>query len=124
MIARRLRHALARVLAPDIFSAFRAFPHFENGEDVNPERIKSLASEWQEMVMGWAPSASVIDFTDQEGRMRRIVDAPGDWEAGISGGWTIDEDENWGAFDLNDVGDPLYPVRNVPAQDKATGGDA
>jgi hypothetical protein len=90
-----LRLTIARLLVPEVFAAFRAFPHFQNGEDVTPKRINALASEWQEMIMGWAPSESQIDFIDQDGILRRIVDEPGDWEAGISGGWCIDSDEDW-----------------------------
>lgn len=117
-------HRIARFFAPDIFNALaRAFPDFDDDPAmITPERIKRVGEAHLAMIMDNGPTE--IDFTDQEGVMRRIVHDSGDWEAGIPSGWTIEDGDDWGAFPLNERGEPKYPVRE-PVQahpDKAHDG--
>lgn len=68
-----------------------AFPHFQNDEPVTPETIKKIGQEYFEMVMGWEPSKTEIEFFDQNGTTRTLVYEDGE----DSGGWTIPDAADW-----------------------------
>ncbi len=79
-----------------ILQALRnGFPHFSHGEEVTPEAIASIAREWTEMVMGWAPVPTTIEFVDQDGTTRTLKYDAGEPDVSISSGWHIPEDADW-----------------------------
>lgn len=84
-----------RLAAPDcpsdiIAALVAAFPHFQHpSPGVTVEGVQKLGKEWLDMVMGWAPVVSVIDFIDHNGDTRQIIDEPGEFDEGIRGGWTL-----------------------------------
>jgi hypothetical protein len=78
---------------PDLVAAVRgAFPHFQEGAPITPEAIKSIGKEYLEMVMGWEPQKTEIEFADDDGNIRKIVYKPGEYEAGSFPGWVLSDD--------------------------------
>ncbi len=88
-----------------------AFAHFQNDEPVTPEAIKAIGREFQDMVMGWEPQKTEMEFADHEGKIRKIVYEPGDYETGIHSGWVLDDDGSL---------DPAYaawqPIETAPRE--------
>jgi hypothetical protein len=72
-----------------------AFPHFQDGSPITAERIKSIGAEYLDMVMGWEPSKTELEFQDQDGDTHKIIYDGGVEESGIFCGWIIPEDANW-----------------------------
>lgn len=77
----------------DIEAALRdAFPHFQDGAPITADAIRGIGREYLEMVMGWEPSKTEMEFTDNDGNVRKIVYDSGDDTVGISSGWVLADD--------------------------------
>lgn len=69
-----------------------AFPHFQDDAPITPEAIKGIGKEYLEMVMGWEPQKTEIEFADDDGNIRKIVYEPGEYESGSFPGWVLADD--------------------------------
>lgn len=80
-------------MSSEIEAALReAFPHFQDDRPITADAIKKIGCEYLEMVMGWEPQKSEIEFIDHDGNTHKIVFDPGEFEIGVGSGWYLDED--------------------------------
>lgn len=80
-------------MSNEIEAALRkAFPHFQDDRPITPEAIKEIGREYLEMVMGWEPQKTEIEFADHDGNINKIVYEPGEFEAGLSPAWVLSDD--------------------------------
>lgn len=97
-----------------IESALRdAFPHFQDDAPITPEAIKSIGREYLEMVMGWEPQKTEIEFADDDGNIRKIVYEPGEYEAGTYPGWVLDDSASLPSAQPAHAQAPLDPQRLI-----------
>lgn len=72
-----------------IINALRqAFPHFQDGEPVTPEKIIELGKEYMALIMDCGPQR--IEFVDHDGNTKAIVFESGDSSVGIGDGWILE----------------------------------
>ena len=85
----------------DIETALRSqFPHFQNGETIDSDAIRTIGREWMDMTMNWEPQKSDLEFADFDGTIRKIVYETGDDDAGIGSGWMV-ADQDTGESDFS-----------------------
>ena len=50
-----------------------SFPHFQDSVMVTADTIRGIGREYQEMVMGWAPFKTEIEFVDCVGHPGKLT---------------------------------------------------